>query len=216
MPETNLIKTHDHFESVVEHYSTFLRLMTGPQSPIKKGHQVDFVESVMLRLTAHWEKFSGEVLARNLYHNRGQLTGFQKVPISKRSTIKFYRIHVAGARCINSREPLKLIRFAKRHLSRDLNPFLKIQRIHESRITEVYGIRHYLAHYGANERKYLTNKFGPKGSQPGLLLLKEDGRLLWDYLAAFEGASRDMRGDAGGKSGGSEVTSLEIIRIDLV
>jgi hypothetical protein len=88
--------------------------------------------------------------------------------------------------------------FSRKILPEASNPFIQCGTGHCDTIDEVFKIRNYLAHYSAAARRALDrvykDRYGlHRFAEPGRFLLARNGRRLWSYFDAFEGASSDMK-----------------------
>ena len=89
--------------------------------------------------------------------------------------------------------------FAKKVLPDDINPFKLIKNNPTGkRINELYIMRNYLSHYSRKSRRALQKMYQDswglkKFRQPGDFLISYSGKRLFEYIAAFLNASKQMR-----------------------
>jgi hypothetical protein len=197
--KADLKKNHDAFDAALGRYRSFTMRILDAQRVIRtQTEKQDIAESVLLRLTAHWERFVDEHLVDCVNVDHSRLNDFLGVTIPRHPTRNLCKavLFSGGYKDFKSFGDVK--GFTKKVLPDDSNPFLAVTGAHAGKIDEVFKIRNYLAHYSAVARRALDRLYKDvyglgRFEEPGRFLLARNGRRLWGYFGAFEGASKDMK-----------------------
>jgi hypothetical protein len=199
MRTSDLAKNHADFDKSLARYRRFMdKILKAKHTVSTAQEKRDISESVILRLCAHWEQFVDEHLVDCINRDHSQLKEFFGVDIPKNPSKNLCQalIYGDGYKDFHSFGDLK--GFSKRILPDDSNPFPAVKKIHSEKIDEVYKMRNYLSHYSAKAKRSLLDMYSSRYSmtnflKPGQFLLAYNGKRLWAYFDAFEGASRDMK-----------------------
>ncbi len=199
MRKADLKKRHEYFDTTVKRYRGFTEKVINAQRVLGSSDEKrDIAESVVLRLCANWEYFMDEHLIACVNRNHSKLTEFfgVRVPNHPRQELCQALLFGDGYRDFPSFGKLK--GFSKKILPDDSNPFLAVKPNNWKKIDEIYAIRNYLSHYSSKARRTLFDMYKKNHGmnrfyEPGQFLLAYNGKRLWGYFYAFEGASADMK-----------------------
>ena len=199
MRKADLVKNHTAFDEALARYRAFMeRVVQGETVTATAAERQDVSESVLLRLCANWERFVDEHLVDCVNVDHSGLNAFLGVSIPRHPTKNLCRAVLYGGGFKDFRSYGDLKGFTKRILPDASNPFLVVTKAHADRMDETYKIRNYLSHYSAVARRSLAHLYRQgyqlaRFEEPGRFLLAHGGQRLWTYIAAFEGASNDMK-----------------------
>ncbi len=199
MRKADLKKNHKAFDRTIERYWKFTAKILSAQRVIRtRTEKEDLVESILLRLCAHWERFVDEHLIDCVNVNHSRLSEFLGVtlPMNPTRDVCEGLLYGGGYRDFYSFGDLK--GFSKKILPDISNPFLAVQPKHSKKIDEVFTLRNYLAHYSGAARRSLDRMYKSvyklrRFVEPGRFLVGYEGKRLSAYFDAFEGVSSDMK-----------------------
>lgn len=199
MRKSDLKARHANFDSAIQRYRSFSEKVIRAQRVIGTAEEKrDLAESIVLRLIANWENFVDEHLVACVNCHPSNLHEFLGVPVPKHPDVNLCRALIFGDGFRDFQSTSALIRFSRKLLPEEGNPFLAIKKTHKAKIDEMYRVRNYLAHYSAKSRRdlwrmYKTTYHYDRWMEPGKFLLVRDGKRLWECFDAFHGASEDMK-----------------------
>lgn len=199
MKKADLKQNHVEFDEALARYRGFMERIIAAQRVVSSSaEKQDVAESVLLRLTAHWERFVDEHLIDCVNADHSQLNEFLGVTIPPNPTKNMCQAVMFGGGYRDFKNFGDLKGFTKRVLPEQSNPFLAVGASDARKIDEVYKIRNYLAHYSTLARRSLNRVYKDqyklaRFQEPGRFLLAGDAKRLWAYFDAFESASKTMR-----------------------
>lgn len=199
MRKADLKKSHEEFDEAVSRYRGFMKKIISAQRVVASVQEKrDIAESVLIRLCANWESFVDQHLVGCVNCDHSKLSEFFGVTIPPNPSWELCHALLFGEKYRDFRSFEDLKGLTKRILPKSGNPFLVISTAHAKKIDEVYAIRNYLSHYSAKSRRSLFNVYKStykmrRFLEPGQFVLAYDAYRLWNYFAAFEGASDDMK-----------------------
>lgn len=199
MRKADLKQNHDSFDDALARYRGFMERVVDAQRVIRTNtEKQDVAESVLLRLYAHWERFVDEHLVDCVNVDHSQLNEFLGLTIPRHPSRNVCQAVLFGGGYRDLRNFGRLIDFTKKVLPSASNPFLQVTKANRKKIDEVSTIRNYLAHYSSAARRALDRLYKnvynlQRFQEPGRFLLANNGKRLWSYFDAFEGASTDMK-----------------------
>ena len=198
MRKADLLANHVPYDDAVSRYRAFIAKIIDAQRVIKTAREKrDLAESVLLRLCAHWERFVDEHLVDCVNCDPSRLSQYLGVTIPKHPTRDLCEGLIFAGGYKDFKDTGALVGYAKKILPEESNPFLALSRTHRKRIDEVYAIRNYLSHYSKRSRRALHDVYKSEYDmkrfiEPGQFLLAYDGKRIWSYFDAFDGASVDL------------------------
>lgn len=199
MRKADLKHNHESFDEALARYRAFMERVVDAQRVIRTNtEKQDVAESVLLRLCAHWERFVDEHLVDCVNVDHSQLNEFLGVTIPRHPSRNVCQAILFGGKYRDFRSFRELKGFTKKVLPNVSNPFLRVTKANSKKIDEVFMIRNYLAHYSSAARRALDRLYKnvynlQRFQEPGRFLLANNGRRLWSYFDAFEGASTNMK-----------------------
>jgi hypothetical protein len=163
-----------------------------------KREKRDLAESVLLRICANWESFIDEHLADCVNCDHSRLSEFFAVKIPSNPSKDLCQALLFGNGFRDFKSAGDLLAFSKKVLPSESNPFVSISTEHRAKIDEAYTIRNYLAHYSSagtrSLKKLYTSKYRLRRFiEPGQFLMSGNGKRLWAYFDAFQGASDQLK-----------------------
>ncbi|MFV2043777.1 MAG: hypothetical protein ACC700_11155 [Anaerolineales bacterium] len=199
MRKADLEKNHRAFDRALARYRSFTERIIAAQRVISnKTEKEDLIESVLLRLCANWERFVDEHLVDCVNVDHSKLNDFLGVPIPRNPTRNLCEALLIGANYLDFRSFGDLKGYSRKVLPDASNPFLAVASSNINKIDETFKLRNYVAHYSSAARRSLDRMYKnvyklAKFVEPGRFLIAYDGRRLWKYFDAFQGASQDMK-----------------------
>jgi len=200
MRKADLVKNHVVLDTAIDRYRGFLEKVINAQRVVASTEEKrDIAESVLIRLCAYWEFFTDGHLVDCVNKDSSRLSQFFGVSIPANPSKDLCQALLFGEKYRDFRAFDELKAFTKKILPDNNNPFLAISKRHGFKIDEVYCIRNYLSHYSAKSKRTLFDMYKKKYKmtrflEPGQFVLAYNAKNLWEYLAAFQGASADMKG----------------------
>lgn len=199
MRKADLLKNHNSFDRAVTRYRAFTERIIAAQRVVsKKTEKEDLIESVLLRLCANWERFVDEHLVDCVNVDYSKLGEFFGVPIPRNPSHSLCQALIIGSGYLDFRSFGDLKGFTRKVLPDASNPFLAVSQAHSNKIDESFKLRNYLAHYSSVARRSLDRMYKKvyrlkRFVEPGRFLIAYEGRRLWKYFDAFQGASQEMK-----------------------
>jgi len=181
MRKSDLKKNHELFDESIERYRQFMEKIVNTQRVVSETQEKrDLAESVILRLSANWERFVDEHLVDCVNCDHSMLSEYFGTNIPANPGKDLCEALIFGAGYKDFRSVADLIRFSKKVLPETKNPFLLISKTHRKRIDEVYKIRNYLSHYSAVAQRSLRKMYK---TEYGMDRFLEPGQFLLAYSA---------------------------------
>lgn len=187
MRKADLTKNHGSFDDAIDRYRGFMHKVVCAQRVIRtQTEKQDVAESILLRLTANWERFVDEHLIDCVNVDHSQLNDFLGVTIPRHPSRSVCEAVLFGGRYRDFRSFGDLKGFTKKVLPKRSNPFLAISSGHALKMDEAFKIRNYLAHYSAASRRALKRLYDEpyklkRFEEPGRFLLANNAKRLWSY-----------------------------------
>lgn len=128
MRKSDLKKNHDGFDASIERYRQFMEKIINAQRVIGGPQEKrDLAESVILRLSANWERFVDEHLVDCVNCDHSMLSDYFGTSIPPNPGKNLCEALIFGAGYKDFRSVNDLVRFSKKVLPDGSNPFLLIR-----------------------------------------------------------------------------------------